>query len=148
MKIQLLIKLCREDYSLFESIDFFKVNDTVCKSQGELVNSLCEILKLLNGEMQGITMELKTYHKDPYSVCYNLKRNIKRTQDYNHEKLTVRELEVLDLIMQGYTNKKISEMLFLSFETIRSHRKNILKKTGQKNTAALINYYHQTFFDK
>jgi DNA-binding CsgD family transcriptional regulator len=65
----------------------------------------------------------------------------------NHEHLSVREIEVLGLIMQGMTNNEIAEKLFISYETVRSHRKNILRKTGAKNTAALINYYHQTFFD-
>jgi DNA-binding CsgD family transcriptional regulator len=50
--------------------------------------------------------------------------------------------------MLGYTNHQIAEKLFISYETVRSHRKNILTKTGASNTAALINYYHQTFFEK
>ncbi|MBL0133790.1 MAG: helix-turn-helix transcriptional regulator [Chitinophagaceae bacterium] len=50
--------------------------------------------------------------------------------------------------MQGHTNNDIAEKLFISYETVKSHRKNILEKTGAKNTAALINYYHQTFFEK
>jgi DNA-binding CsgD family transcriptional regulator len=50
--------------------------------------------------------------------------------------------------MQGYTNHEIAGKLFISYETVKSHRKHILLKTGAKNTAALINYYHQTFFDK
>ncbi len=62
--------------------------------------------------------------------------------------LSIREIEVLGLIMLGYTNHQIAEKLFISYETVRSHRKNILTKTGASNTAALINYYHQTFFEK
>ncbi len=54
----------------------------------------------------------------------------------------------IGLIMQGFTNNEIAEKLFISYETVKSHRKHILLKTGAKNTAALINYYHQTFFDK
>lgn len=66
----------------------------------------------------------------------------------NNQKLSIREIEVLGLIMQGHTNNDIAEKLFISYETVKSHRKNILEKTGAKNTAALINYYHQTFFEK
>ncbi|MFZ0456799.1 MAG: helix-turn-helix transcriptional regulator, partial [Ignavibacteriaceae bacterium] len=62
--------------------------------------------------------------------------------------LSVREIEVLGLIMLGYTTKEIADKLFISYETVKSHRKNILEKTGAKNTASLINYYHHTFFDK
>jgi DNA-binding NarL/FixJ family response regulator len=50
--------------------------------------------------------------------------------------------------MQGMTNHEIADKLFVSFETIKSHRKNILHKTGARNTAALVNYYHHAFFDK
>jgi DNA-binding CsgD family transcriptional regulator len=50
--------------------------------------------------------------------------------------------------MLGYTNQQIAEKIFISYETVKSHRKHILEKTGAKNTASLISYYHQTFFEK
>ena len=62
--------------------------------------------------------------------------------------LTRREKEVLELIANGMTNNMIAEKLFISYETVKSHRKHILVKTAAKNTAALINYYHHTFFEK
>lgn len=54
--------------------------------------------------------------------------------------LTKRELEVLTLIAQEYTNPDIAEKLFLSTETVNSHRKNILRKLDVKNTAGLVKY--------
>lgn len=45
--------------------------------------------------------------------------------DYN---LTPRELEVLDLLIQGFDNKMIAEKLFLSTFTIRAHIRNIYEK--------------------
>ncbi len=62
--------------------------------------------------------------------------------------LTRRELEIIGLIMQGNTSEEIAKRLFISFETVKCHRKHILEKTGAKNTAELISYFHQTFFDK
>jgi DNA-binding NarL/FixJ family response regulator len=106
------------------------------------------VLKILNGDSERISVNLKAYCKNTAGSLSSLSEKIKKRNDFQNDKLSVRELEVLDLIMQGYTNKEISEMLYLSHETIRSHRKNILRKTRQKNTASLINYYHQTFFDK
>ncbi len=44
-------------------------------------------------------------------------------------KLTKREVEILDLINEGYQSKEISEILNVSHHTIRTHRKNILSKT-------------------
>lgn len=45
--------------------------------------------------------------------------------DYN---LTPREIEVLELLVQGYDNKMIAEKLFLSTYTIRAHIRNIYEK--------------------
>lgn len=52
--------------------------------------------------------------------------------------LSKRELEVLGLIAQEYSNADIAEKLFLSVETINTHRKNLLRKLDVKNTAGLV----------
>jgi DNA-binding NarL/FixJ family response regulator len=54
--------------------------------------------------------------------------------------ISPREVEVLRLIAQGYTNAQIAEMLFNSRRTIETHRQNLLEKTGANNTATLILY--------
>jgi DNA-binding NarL/FixJ family response regulator len=54
--------------------------------------------------------------------------------------ISPRELGVLRLIAQGYTNAQIAEMLFNSRRTIETHRQNLLEKTGAKNTAMLVLY--------
>ena len=51
---------------------------------------------------------------------------------------TARELEILSLITRGYSTKSIAETLFLSAETFKVHRKNILKKSGCNNVAELV----------
>lgn len=52
--------------------------------------------------------------------------------------LTEREKHVLLLISEGYSSTKIAQSLFVSFETIKSHRKNLMRKLDVPNTAALI----------
>lgn len=54
--------------------------------------------------------------------------------------LSQRELEVLQLICQEYTSSEISEQLFISIRTVEGHRKNLLGKTGVRNTAGLVLY--------
>lgn len=54
--------------------------------------------------------------------------------------LTRREKEVLFLIAEGNTNPEIAEQLFISADTVNSHRKNLLAKLEVKNTAMLIRY--------
>ena len=50
--------------------------------------------------------------------------------------LTEREMEVLELIGEGFTNLQIADKLFLSKRTVEGHRQNLLEKTGVKNTAS------------
>ncbi len=47
--------------------------------------------------------------------------------------LTKKELKVLELILEGYTNKEISEKLQNSKRTIETHRFNLMKKMEVKN---------------
>lgn len=56
------------------------------------------------------------------------------------EALSKREVEVLKLICQQYTNKEIADQLFISDRTVAGHRNNILEKTGARNTAGMVIY--------
>jgi len=52
--------------------------------------------------------------------------------------LSQREREMLKLVAEGLTNTEIAERIFLSPETIKSYRKNLLLKLDAKNTAVLV----------
>lgn len=52
--------------------------------------------------------------------------------------LTIREQELLKLVVEGFTNKEISNILCLGVETVNSYRKTLLLKLGVKNTAAMV----------
>ncbi len=56
------------------------------------------------------------------------------------QSLTTRELEILTLIAQGKTNRRISDQLFISVDTVKQHRKFIKKKTDCKNTVELVKF--------
>ncbi len=58
-------------------------------------------------------------------------------------KLTKRESEVLSLIANGLTNHQISEKLFISIDTVDSHRKNLHSKLNVNNTAMLIKFANE-----
>ncbi|MGF7080827.1 response regulator transcription factor [Mucilaginibacter sp. UYCu711] len=60
-------------------------------------------------------------------------------KDDNIPQLSSRETELIHLIAEGLTNKEIADKLFLSVHTIKTHRKNIIKKLGFsfKNTTEL-----------
>jgi DNA-binding NarL/FixJ family response regulator len=52
--------------------------------------------------------------------------------------LTTRELEVLQLIVNGRSNKEIATMLGVSANTVAVHRANIMQAMGIHNTAELV----------
>lgn len=52
--------------------------------------------------------------------------------------LTSREKEILNLIVAGKKSEDIANHLFISKQTVDSHRKNLLRKTNCKNTASLV----------
>lgn len=53
---------------------------------------------------------------------------------------STREIEILTLIADGYTNMEIADKLFTSKRTVEGHRLQMINKTGVRNTAALIKY--------
>ncbi|APU97565.1 response regulator transcription factor [Sphingobacterium siyangense] len=54
--------------------------------------------------------------------------------------ISERELEVLKLIAEGYTNVEIADKIFLSKRTVEGHRQNLIDKAGVKNTAHLVKF--------
>jgi DNA-binding NarL/FixJ family response regulator len=63
---------------------------------------------------------------------------IKKTQIQTP--LSEREIEVLRLIAQEYSNGEIAEKLFISIRTVDTHRRNLLEKLQVKNTVGLVKY--------
>jgi DNA-binding CsgD family transcriptional regulator len=49
-------------------------------------------------------------------------------------------LDVLRLIVEEYTNQEIADKLFISVRTVDAHRRNLLEKTGARNTAGLVKF--------
>jgi len=56
------------------------------------------------------------------------------------DKLTNRELEILQLIAEGKSNRKIAEMLYLSVKTVETHKTHITEKLNIHSTAELTKY--------
>jgi len=55
-------------------------------------------------------------------------------------KISPREKEIIQLLSEGLTSKKIASKLFVSPHTVETHRQNILLKLGLKNTAELVKH--------
>ena len=52
--------------------------------------------------------------------------------------ISPREHEVLILISQEFTTDEIAQQLYISFDTVKSHRKMLFEKMGVRNAAGLI----------
>ncbi len=83
-------------------------------------------------------------HDSASLICYKV-NELLHLLDTNQGKetdteLTRREIEVLQLLTKGYSNKEIADQLFVSTHTVISHRKNISEKTGIKSASGLTMY--------
>lgn len=58
----------------------------------------------------------------------------------NNKDLSMRETDVLQLIVKGSTNKEIADKLNISLNTVLTHRKNITTKLGIKTVSGLTFY--------
>jgi serine phosphatase RsbU (regulator of sigma subunit)/DNA-binding CsgD family transcriptional regulator len=59
---------------------------------------------------------------------------------------STRELEILQLLKDGYISKLIADKLFISIHTVDTHRRRMLKKANVSNTTELINFCEQNNF--
>lgn len=64
----------------------------------------------------------------------------KHAEELKTVNLSERELEIIKLIAEGYTNAQIAVVLYISNHTVNTHRKNIMKKIGVNNTAGIVMY--------
>lgn len=70
----------------------------------------------------------------------NLEEGITDDKIKSNIELSEREIDVLRLLLEGYSNKEVADKLFISTHTVISHRKNISAKTSIKSLAGLTIY--------
>jgi len=61
-----------------------------------------------------------------------------QTKVFQNEQLTLREIEVLELVSYGLTTREIAKQLYISMETVNTHRKRMFQKLKVKNAAGLV----------
>jgi len=93
--------------------------------------TLVEAIEQVYRGVEFIEPSLKEY------ILQNVLRYRKPDQQVMPE-LTVREKEVLKLIVAEHTTQEIADKLFISFRTAENHRYSILQKLDVKNTAGLV----------
>jgi len=68
-----------------------------------------------------------------------LQKNILTNHFLKSFNITDRETEIIAHLLKGFTNKEISDKLFVSYKTIETHLSNIYRKTDVNNRIQLIN---------
>ena len=94
-----------------------------------------ELVTAIRCVMQG-----KRYLSSPHSneSLDNYMRRASSRKFSPYETLTPREREVAQLVVEGFSSKRVGERLFISERTVESHRRRIRDKFGSKSTAELV----------
>jgi DNA-binding NarL/FixJ family response regulator len=114
-EIKILVLSMFENIQSSEGIDGYLLKETDKKT----------LIKAINGIV---------LRNEKHFVAENKKNSL----DFNKSILSPREKEIIQLIAQEYTTEQIAERLFISKNTIDTHRKNIFYKLDVKNIAGLV----------
>lgn len=97
---------------------------------------------LKKADNQELVDAIDTVMEDDYYFSKEFSNTFLGQKLKEHKKIDVglskREQEVLQLICDGLSTSEIAEKLYLSSHTVENHRRNIMIKTGTKNTAILV----------
>ncbi|MHB8338392.1 MAG: LuxR C-terminal-related transcriptional regulator [Ignavibacteriaceae bacterium] len=94
-------------------------------------------------EKNEIVAALESVAKGEKFICSKILDVIlekKQAAAVNESGLSEREIEIIKLIAEKYSNQEISRVLFISIHTVYTHRKNIMKKLKLKSPVELILY--------
>jgi len=94
-----------------------------------------ELLTALHRISQGGTY----FSQDIVPIIYNQYHKEKIQQD-QLGKISVREREVLSLIVKEFTSEEIADKLSIGKKTVDNHRQHLLEKTGCKSTVGLVKF--------
>jgi two-component system response regulator DegU len=98
-------------------------------TSAEFVKTVQEVLKDGFSLPQAVTQEIVT------DVV-----NDNRVHTSGDKRLSEREIEVIELLCQGFKHKEIADKLKITTWTVRYHMKSIYRKTRQHNSAAVVKY--------
>src|SRR5690606_2545368 len=132
------IDLCKELKETYPALNILALNSY---NEYAVVRQMLEngasgyVIK--NAMPREIMEGIKTVAAGERFLCHEVDLLLKKQSDLTVW-LSNRERELLKLVADGYTNAEIADRIFLSPETIRGYRKNLLLKLGAKNTAMMV----------
>jgi DNA-binding NarL/FixJ family response regulator len=137
------VELCRQIKAAYKGVMVLGLSTF---NQGIYMNKLMEngasgyLLK--NITRQELIDGIKTVNQGGIYFSFEAGKIYKSTIEKNSQKpvLSKREKEIVKLVAEGLTNAQISRQLFISVDTVDTHRKNLYTKLNINNTALLIRY--------
>ncbi|HAL46024.1 MAG: hypothetical protein A2Y12_14935 [Planctomycetes bacterium GWF2_42_9] len=90
------------------------------------------------GGTQELLLEKSTLPVDNSNFYFDELLEDTLCKSFQENQLTKRELEILDLIISGNTNKEISQKINRTERTIEYHRNRLMHKLGTKTAAELV----------
>lgn len=102
-----------------------------------------EIVKAIKVVHQGEQYFSEEIQKKIVSIASHKKVRDTAQDGSYFSSLTEREIEILKQIAQEYSTKEIADNLSITFNTVESHRKNLLRKLNVKNAIGLAIYAHK-----
>jgi len=139
--------------SVFDSINylvknpnsqFTSVSRSICKS-GEVIwsytiTSVCRMRNNVPWQFVNIVFDIMEEMKTEQQLVVLLKENSVLKHSLLLASLTKREKQIVSLIVAGKTDVEISNTLFISIHTSKSHRKNILHKLKLSRSSDLVRF--------
>jgi two-component system invasion response regulator UvrY len=101
-----------------------------------------------NSHRKEMTFALHQVHSGKRYICEEIKNIISQNNLLNKEgqsvnSLSMREMQIVEMVKQGFSSKEIAAEMSISVKTVEVHRYNILKKLNLKNAAQLVAYAGQ-----
>ncbi|MCG2611943.1 response regulator transcription factor [Flavobacterium sp. SM15] len=130
---------------VFSSFDDIKLIREVLQlgAKGYLTKQAAgeNIIEAINTVYNGEEYYSKTIREKIFQ-SFTGKGNGESKEDDNHllQSITDREMEILKLITLEFSGKEISDTLFISTNTVETHRKNLIKKLNVKTTVGLVKF--------
>ena len=109
---------------IIDLVDGYLIKNTIYK---ELVYAINE---LANGEIY--------FGEEVLKIHFKSKR--KKNKSIQEARLTKREIDILKLIGMEHTTFQIAEKLNIASSTVETHRRNLIKKAGVKNSLGLVKF--------
>ncbi|MEQ8624798.1 MAG: response regulator transcription factor [Vicingaceae bacterium] len=132
LKIQSQVKIIMLSMHLSSS----KIQDAVAAK----VNGY--LLKTVDDDEVSLAIETVMQGRDFFSqeAHSTLIESFRRKDDPNFIELTPREKEILKLVCEEMQTQEIADALKISVHTAETHRRNLLSKTGCRNSVGLVKY--------